>query len=270
MTGVGQITLDATSPVPLFSYCRSLCTTGGSWLLASPHVDGFTLVGVEAIVHSEDYYSAFAVKQARMSNQRQEGGAHFNYDTKGNLDAQQQLVLSALRHQFHERSPKTALCAPHTFYSFHGPRIENLASMCRTGAVAVRAHDAGYFGAGCYSTLNIEYAVRYARGDFDKPESPRRIPPVDGKYPVIMFACCVGMVYPITPGKDYNNLEGIPEGYSDYFGRPLKRQFDCHVACVNQTRGFQAVNREQCQYVEVVIADESQMLPVAVLWFKAT
>jgi hypothetical protein len=112
--------------------------------------------------------------------------------------------------------------------------------------------------------------VRYIKGDFDKPESPPRTRPADGRYPVIMFSCCVGLAYPITPDTDYGNVEGIPEGFCDYYGRPLKRQFDCHVACVNQGSGFQAVGREQCQYVEVVIADESQMLPVAVLWFEET
>jgi hypothetical protein len=265
-----RILIDETSILPLFPFCRALCTNGGNWFPSPSPVAGFKLVAVEAIAHSADYYTAFRVKQTRMSAQRQMGGAYFNFATMSGLNAQQHLVLSALRQQFHERAPGTPSHAPHTFYSFHGPRRENLESMCSTGTVATRGLDAGYFGSGCYSTLNIEYAVRYIKGDFDKPESPPRTRPADGKYPVIMFSCCVGLAYPITPDTDYGNVEGIPEGFCDYYGRPLKRQFDCHVACVNQGSGFQAVGREHCQYVEVVIADESQMLPVAVLWFEET
>jgi hypothetical protein len=263
-----RVTFDEASQAPLFQFCKTLCLDGGNWLPSPNPVAGFKLFAVEAITHSPAYYAGYSEKQARMSEQRHEGGPYFNFDTLGNLNPQQQLVLSTLRQRFHERAPGTPFDAPHTFYSFHGPRRENLASMCSTGIVATRGLDAGYFGSGCYSTLNIEYAVRYIRGDFDKPTSPRRTRPSDGKYPVIMFACSVGMAYPITPGADYGNVVGVPAGCSDYYGRPLKQQFDCHVICVNKVSNFQAVNRDQCQYVEVVIADESQMMPVAVLWFE--
>jgi hypothetical protein len=263
-----RVPFDSTSESSLFPFCRSLCINGGSWLPAPRPVAGFKLVSVEAITHSVDYYGSFRIKQARMASQRQMGGGYFNFNTMNHLNAQQQLVLAALRQQFHERAPSAPFNAPHTFYSFHGPRRENLDSMCLTGIVATRGLDAGYFGSGCYSTLNIEYAVRYIRGDFDKGDSPPRVLPPDGRYPVIMFACCVGMAYPVTPDSDYGNVVGIEDGFSDYFGRPLKKQFDCHVVCVNEAAGLQAVNRDLCQYVEVVIADESQMLPVAVLWFE--
>jgi hypothetical protein len=262
-----RFAFDESSPNSLFPFCKSLCLNGGNWLPSPSRVAGFKLVSVEAITHSDDYYAAFRVKQARMSDQRQKGGAYFNYASMNNFSAKQQLVLSALRQQFHERAPGTPFHAPNTFYSFHGPRRDNLESMCSTGIIATRGLDAGYFGSGCYSTLNIEYAVRYIRGDFDKADSPPRAPP-DGRYPVIMFACCAGMAYPVTPDADYGNVVGIEEGYSDYFGRPLKKQFDCHVICVNEMSGFQAVHRDQCQYVEVVIADESQTIPIAVLWFE--
>jgi hypothetical protein len=263
-----RVPFDATNDLSLFSFCKSLCTSGGSWLPTPRPIAGFKLVASEAVIHSADYYTSFRTKQARMGAQRQIGGGYFNFGTMSNLNAQQQLVLAALRQQFHERAPSTPFTAPNTFYSFHGPRRENLESMCSTGIVATRGLDAGYFGSGCYSSLNIEYAVRYNRGDFDKTDSPPRTPPPDGRYPVIMFACCVGMAYPVTPEADYGNVVGIEDGYSDYFGRPLKKQFDCHVVCVNEAAGLQAVSRDQCQYVEVVIADESQMLPVAVLWFE--
>jgi hypothetical protein len=213
-----RVIFDETSGSSLFPFCKSLCLNGGNWSPSPSPVAGFKLVAVEAITHSADYYAAFKQKQARMSAQRQKGGSYFNFATMSSFTAKQQLVLSALRQQFHERAPGTPFQAPNTFYSFHGPRREDLESMCSTGIVATRGLDAGNFGAGCYSTLNVEYAVRYIRGDFDKPESPSRLPPSDGRYPVVMFACCVGMACPITREADYGNIDGIPDGFSDYFG----------------------------------------------------
>jgi hypothetical protein len=136
-----------------------------------------------------------------------------------------------------------------------------VASPWENDIVATQATDAGYIGSGCYAALNVEYAVRYARGDFDDPPRVRQTP--NGRYPVIMFACAVGIAYPVTP-KNYGNVDGVPMGFSDFFARPLKQGFDCHVICVNESTGYQAVNRPDCQYVEIVMA-ESQMLPVPCL-----
>jgi hypothetical protein len=172
-------------------------------------------------------------------------------------------VLSCLREQFQERAPGTNPRAVNAFYCFHGPRREHLDSVCSTGLVATRAMDAGYFGSGCYSTLNIEYAIKYARGEFDDASS-RRPPAEDGRYAVIMFAASVGMAYPVTRDVDYQT----DAQKSNFFGRPLQAGFDCHVVCVNESIGCQAVNRQECQYVEVVIDQVSQMLPLAVLWFE--
>jgi RNase H-fold protein (predicted Holliday junction resolvase) len=81
---------------------------------------------------------------------------------------------------------------------------------------------------------------------------------------VIMFAASVGMAYPVTRDVDYQT----DAQKSNFFGRPLQAGFDCHVVCVNESIGCQAVNRQECQYVEVVIDQVSQMLPLAVLWFE--
>jgi hypothetical protein len=253
---------------PLYTYCRSLCVTGGSWRDGISPVAGLRLTAVQAIVHPVEYYSTYTHKQARLSNLRQAGGDFFNSTTK-NMSTEQLHVLHALRSKFHERAPGTENRTINSFYCFHGPRREHYESICSNGMVATGAMDAGFFGCGCYTTLNIEYAARYARGDFDDIDK-RRPDPADGRYPVVMFAASCGMAYPLTPGVDYGHStdSSAPDGHSDYFGRPLKRGFDCHVVCVNQSSQFQSVDRDQCQYVEVVIEQESQMLPIAVLWFE--
>jgi hypothetical protein len=244
----------------LYRYCRGLCNTGGSWdRPENPRcVGGFRLKSVQAVVHQPDHYIVYQHRQRTMGNRRQNGHTHFNFETTS-LNAPQLQVLAVLRERFHEREPGTEARAVNTFYSFHGTTAELVPHICSDGLVAVRSTDAGYFGSGCYSTLNIEYALSYASGDDVGIRKP-------GHYPVIMFACSVGMAYPVTRGVDYS---AAGNGRSDYFGKPLKPGFDCHVVCVNAASGYQAVDRDKCEYVEVVIDQESQMLPVAVLWFEA-
>jgi hypothetical protein len=203
-------------------------------------VAGFRLVSVEAVIRDQMSCNAYEARQANLVNRRHTGVAHFNFPTR-DFSAQQLNVLSALRDLFQERAPGVGSRAVNTLYAFHGPRCENVDSVCMNGLTAVRALDAGYFGSGCYLTLNIEYALRYAYGEFDVPPYTRRRP-VDGRFPVIMFAVSVGMAYPVTPDVDYSS----GQHHSDYFGRPLKPGFDCHVVCVNENMGFQAVNRQDC------------------------
>jgi hypothetical protein len=213
-------------------------------------------------VHDESIYTAYESRLKIMLAQRQRGGKYFNFATKEMQD-NQLAVLSCLREQFQERLPGTDVKAPNTFYCFHGPRREYLLSVCSTGLVATRAMDSGDFGSGCYSTLNIEYAIKYSQGVFDDASNQRPTSP-DGRYPVIMFAASVGMAYPVTREIDY------PAGsnQSNFVGRPLQPSFDCHVACVSERADFQAVSRQECQYVEVVVGQEAQMLPLAILWFE--
>jgi hypothetical protein len=246
----------------LFQFCRLLCRTGGSWLPSPNPVAGYRLVAVQAVLHDESVYAGYETRQGQMLQQRVKGGKYFNFETTS-MNKTQLLVLEGLRQQFLERRPDADPLAVNSFYCFHGPRREHLESVCSTGLVATRGMDAGDFGSGCYSTLNIEYAIQYSHGKFDC-ETNRRPPSPDGRYPVVMFAASTLVVYPVTRDVDYR-----PDAdQSDYFGRPLKPSFDCYVACVNRRTNFQAVDRDACQYMEVVIDQQSQMLPLAVMWFE--
>ena len=247
----------------LFTFAQQLCSTGGSWYPRPQAVRGVRLVAVDEVVHHPWQVAAFESRQLMVAHTRGSGGAHFNFNTR-EFGASQLMVLQALHDRFHEVTAATSLV--NTVYTFHGPRRENLESVCNTGLVAVRAMDAGFFGSGCYTTLNIEYAAKYARGDFDDRV---RVSP-DGRFPVIMFAACVGMAYPVTRDADYGHAVGVPRDHSDYFGRPLRPGCDCHCVCVREINGWQAVSRDHCQYMELVHDQQSDLLPVAVLWFEST
>ena len=83
-----------------------------------------------------------------------------------------------------------------TVYTFRESRRENVESVCNTDLVAVRAMDAGFFGCGCYTTLNVEYAARYALGDFDPPVPGVRASP-DGRFPVIILTISAAHFAPV-------------------------------------------------------------------------
>jgi hypothetical protein len=242
-----------------------MCETGGSWNqgIINP-VARFKLRAVEAITHSPARYIGYDDLLKRTSALRKTGMSLLN-PANSQLTRSQLCVLDALRSQFHERPPGTDPRCVNTFYSFLGCKWDYVESICLHDVVNARAKDAGFFGSGFYTSLNIEYAARYAKGQFDPTGEPRATR--DGCVPVIMFACFVSMAYPITRA-DYRVVDGVVSGSCDYYGQPLKTGYDAHVICVNEASGFQAVERTECQYVEVVIEQKSQVLPVAVLWLE--
>jgi hypothetical protein len=249
----------------LFVLAEVLCRVRGSFLpVPSPVGHGFQLAAVDAVVNPAMRISAYEARQQTLCGLRQDGGVAYNHHTR-HFTADQLNVLGAVREHFHEKALHLPVQFPNSLYVFMGPPVDAVDSICRNGLVALRGTDVGFFGLGCYTTLNIEYAARYARGDFARTQ---RAPSADNMFPVIMFAASVGMAYPVTPGLDYQ-WQRI-DGHSDLFGAPLKRGFDCHVACVSQATGFEAASRADCQYSELVMDQESQLLPVAVLWFHSS
>jgi hypothetical protein len=259
----------------LFGYCRELWTSEGKDRPMA-FASGFRLESVQAITHSAAVYSAYMVRQEKLSNLRIKNGNYngsaLQYLSK--LDDHQAGTLNAFQKYFQERAPGTHPLSVNTFYSFHGTRPEDVSSICENGVIATRTMDEGYFGAGFYSTLNIEYALRYSYGEFDHHEHHRRTTQ-EGRYPVIMFASCVSLAYPITSAHDYSGAQSTTQGRGtqqlqcDWHGKPLRTGFDCHVACVSEAGGYHAVDAHEADYVEVVIEQESQMLPIAVMWFRA-
>ena len=225
-------------------------------------VAGFTVVSVEAVGNSAGTLAGY---ESRLSGLRVDGGDTFNFASR-DFSASQLQVLLQLQEAFQDKPVGVRALFPNTLYCFHGTRVEHVSSVCRNGLVALRGTDQGYFGLGCYSTLSIEYAARYARGDMDAADGVPRATRADGCVPVVMLAASVGMAYPVTRSHDYTRT---PEGHSDWFGRPLRQGFDAHVACVSQGRRFECVDRGEAQYVELVVDQAMQLLPVAVIWMRS-
>ena len=47
-------------------------------------------------------------------------------------------------------------------FAWHGTPAQHVQAVCRNGPRALRTTDGGYFGAGSYFALELEYATRYA------------------------------------------------------------------------------------------------------------
>jgi hypothetical protein len=79
-------------------------------------------------------------------------------------------------------------------FAWHGPPPEHVESVCRDNPRSFRTTDGGFFGAGLYFALELDYAARYA---MMRPPSP------SGEYGVILFAVMVSSAYVVTPARDY-------------------------------------------------------------------
>jgi hypothetical protein len=246
---------------PLTNLCRALFRTRGSFYPVPTGVANFELVRADAVVNSDDRIRVFELQQEQQRRRRINGGAASGVEAHNFPPAKLHVLLSLMGF-FQERKPDADPRAPHIMYVFHGPNLEDLASVCEKGIET----GTGRFGLGRYATLNIEYAAKSARGDYgDLSEAGDRA--ADGCFPVVMLAASVGMAYPVTPDDDYP-VPARADGHSKWIGKGLKPGFDCHIACVSEASGREAVNRKECQYMELVAGEESQLLPVAVLWVR--
>lgn len=249
----------------LFKTCLDMCSVGGRWGLHKGPVQGFRLVAVQAIVPGQSLFSSYENKLQRISVLQSRTAAFSDFG----MTTAQLRVLSMLKEEFHERAPGSSTRTARSFYCFYGCRMERLQNMCEDGMFGF-APENYYYGTGYYAALNIEYAVRFARGDFTggPRDELNNTNDCGARYPVVMFAATVGEVYPITPDVDYRDRTSTSPGTCQFDGQPLLPGYNCHVACVTEANGRHAVDRDHCQYVEVVFSEPSQLLPVAVLWFE--
>ena len=83
-----------------------------------------------------------------------------------------------------------------------------------------------------------------------------------GEFTLLLCAVCVGSVYPITREKNY--AEG--SNMCEFRGRVLQPECDTHHALVERSTRWQSAQVDtplQYHFEEVVVANESQVLPIA-------
>ena len=142
---------------------------------------------------------------------------------------------------------------------FHAAPNEEVARSILGGNFAILASlDDGYFGQGIYVTLDAEYAIE---------EYGRR---QHGQDCVALLVCAiiVGSAYPVVE---------MPNGPGGFLGRALVPKADAHVAVVgwhaDDANWLPCDHTEwagQQTYTELVVRDESQVLPLGYVMVSAS
>ncbi len=103
--------------------------------------------------------------------------------------------LNKLKSVF-ERSSLGASPPCNIVFAWLGTPAQYVEAVCRDGPRAFRTTDGGFFGAGSYFAVELEYATRYAMMQVRTSRSQhnpvclilRQAPSASGEYPVILFA----------------------------------------------------------------------------------
>lgn len=126
--------------------------------------------------------------------------------------------------------------------------------------------DPGYFANGRYNSTEAEYAALYAT-DYPTDKKPNE----NGEWCVLLSAAVVGVAYAVTPGKyDFPDAAQLPsEDPSEcrLFGRGFVAPCDTHIVGV-KAPDFLCCNHEEADFHEVVSSQDSQLLPLAIVFFK--
>jgi hypothetical protein len=250
---------------PLHVHVEMLTRTRGAFSKGCYRpIAGFTLVGVDVVVPTAAQVVVFEERLRVLSERRKNPGGAFNPEKLRVVEKQE--VLHLVHDLCCPPLPGSQRNSARVVHTFHGTRVGLVQALIASGLASLGTTDEGFFGAAIYTTPNMDYAAAYARGDFDTPtKTVRAGRPSDGAYPVLLLACAVGLVYPITRPDDYAKRT---DGYSDYFGAPMRGPYDCHAACVDDDT-YQAVPVRDAQYVELAVQQESSLIPLAVLWMKS-
>jgi len=130
--------------------------------------------------------------------------------------------------------------------TLHGTDESVAWKICRSGFATLALLDAGWYGSGIYFTTDARYALPY----FGTKQQP-----------ALLIALLIpGNIYPVTESHLTlsNSMVGkpIPGGYQSCYVHTQKSGFVCKVV-------------EPEYYDEIVIAQETQVLPVFLLTIEA-
>ena len=150
---------------------------------------------------------------------------------------------------------------------WHGCPMSKIEDICNGGCADLATTDGGFFGRGIYCTAEADYAADYSK----------KSDPVNGEYVMLLNAVVVGNTYIISHKTDYKNADGEPTRYSRFHfqhngsssgGMALEGNgFDSHFVAVSKRKYYQA-DDEHPQFHELVLKEESQVMPVCRVFFR--
>jgi len=214
-------------------------------------------------------------------------------DPKIPQDWQKEEILQKLKNLFDEHKLENNLNRANILLMWHGCSPANWRSLCKFGLKDLRYTDGGFFGSGIYLTSYYEYALKYST--FSNPNSKQ-------EFTVLLCLAVVGLTYPVSRKTDYafpddlgnswdisnfhychpfptqvieearkGNLEPLKTyklQKGKRYDKALQPGFDSHYVCVSTGHKYQAVIAAHADCDELVVKEEAQTLPVAVVHFR--
>ena len=132
-----------------------------------------------------------------------------------------------------------------------------------------------------YFSPDSIYAAGYATCIIGTGSGAIAVPDKDDDYAMILCAICPGLCYPLSSERDIVVIDD-EKGQSPtgarcrFFGLPLCKLsndyeqqmiFNSHCAGVSPSEDFTLPNKDY-KYIELVVEESSQVLPLAVVYFK--
>jgi len=229
------------------------------------------------LVKNRDLLTAFDLKISNLEYNRA-ANVLCNQNLPGD-DPEKHKILQYLKTKFLE----TKLTHTNIMRLWHGCSSQACKAICAGGAKDLRRTDGGYFGSGIYLTPDCEYAANWYSAHYP--------PNKKGEMTLLLCLVVVGLTYPISRATDYiyaeepkwwnickyhsafpisaemiekNNMEAL----NNRNDKALKNGFDSHFICVSENNGFQAVNVDGRKFSELVVKEETQVLPLGIVYFK--
>jgi hypothetical protein len=153
---------------------------------------------------------------------------------------------------------------------FHGCHAQQAEAIAQDGFGNLSRSNGGFFGNGVYATEDLQYAAYYAAG---KGADPR------GLHTIFFGLAIAGNSMPIVYSADYKLRRETP-GYGpicDWHGQPLTPGAHSHITSLAATRPHDGKGPGPFQAAppgadidarEIVVRDEFQILPLALLYVK--
>ena len=215
------------------------------------------------LLHNATIRSGFDSKVKILEYRRANGSASFNEKLKD--DGIKMRHLADMKRMFLHNS---SLEHANMMLLWHGCPPSKIERICNTGCADLATTDAGFFGRGVYCTPEADYAAYYATMH----------DPVDGEYVMLLNVVVVGVTYVISRKTDYRDPTGAPTQFSRFYFQQKERKFtggmalesngyDSHFVAVSKRMFYQA-DDEHPQFHELVLKEESQVMPFCRVFFR--
>jgi len=179
-----------------------------------------------------------------------------------------QLIQTMKRHFKTEQWAEIGRGCANVLPVWHGAHESAIRGISEVGfAALVRddADDPGWHSNGRYNTLEAGLAALYAT-DYPEPKAPN----ADGEFCVLLSAAVVGLAYPITPGREDFPTGSLPPTNPEncrFYGRGFNAPCDTHIAAIDGNTMI-CTKPARAMFHEIVSAQDAQLLPLAVVYFK--